>query len=267
MVAVKFTFVMLSLATLAAHDMWIEPSAFFTEAGQGLTVKLRVGQDLMGDPLPRDPASIRAFVVEDAAGRREIPGRVGRNPAGLLRVVAPGLMVLGYYSKPSPMDPQDAAKFNAYLKDEGLDAVLALRASRKELDKGGVREVFSRCAKSLILSGAVADAQADRALGFPLELVAERNPYGLPPGADLPLRLTYENRPLAGALVVAINKLNPTEKITARTGKDGRARLRLNASGGMWLVKAVHLVPAEASLNAEWQSYWASLTFEMKPRS
>jgi uncharacterized GH25 family protein len=80
---------------------------------------------------------------------------------------------------------------------------------------------------------------------------------------DLPVRLTYENRPLAGALVVAMNRLNPAEKLSARTDKDGRVRLKLRP-GGMWLIKAVHMVPAPAGTNADWASYWASLTFEMR---
>ena len=53
------------------------------------------------------------------------------------------------------------------------------------------------------------------------------------------------------------------EKVTARTGKDGRVKLHLRPDG-MWLVKAVHMTPAPAGANAEWMSYWASLTFEMK---
>jgi hypothetical protein len=32
----------------------------------------------------------------------------------------------------------------------------------------------------------------------------------------------------------------------------------------MWLIKAVHMVEAPAGANAEWASYWASLTFELK---
>jgi hypothetical protein len=31
----------------------------------------------------------------------------------------------------------------------------------------------------------------------------------------------------------------------------------------MWLVKAVHMIEAPAGSNADWLSYWASLTFEM----
>jgi uncharacterized GH25 family protein len=81
-------------------------------------------------------------------------------------------------------------------------------------------------------------------------------------GQDFPVRLTYEHRPLAGALVIAMNRLNPAQKLAARSDRDGRVRFRLPV-GGMWLVKAVHMLPAPAGTNAEWMSYWASLTFEM----
>ena len=62
-----------------------------------------------------------------------------------------------------------------------------------------------------------------RLAGFPW-LVAERNPYTMTAGQDLPVRLTYQNRPLAGTLVVAINRANPAQKLSARSGKDGRRR-------------------------------------------
>jgi len=251
----------LGLTPLFAHDMWIEPTTFSPASGQIVAVRLRVGQDLLGDPLPRDPTLINQFIFEDAAGRKPVIGRDGADPAGFLRVAMPGLLIVGYLSNPSAVELA-ADKFNQYLKDEGLDAIAALRARRNETS-AKAHELFSRCAKSLVLSGSPSEAQGDRPLGFTLELVAERNPYAIRTGEELPVRLTYENRPLAGALVVAMNRLNPSEKLAARTGHDGRVRLRL-PSGGMWLVKAVHMLPAPAGSNAEWRSYWASLTFELR---
>ena len=252
--------IVLSRASLVAHDMWIDPTTFSPESGQIVGVRLRVGQDLLGDPLPRDPALINQFVFEDAAGRKPLVGRDGGDPAGFLRVATPGLLVIGYRSNPSAVE-LTPEKFNQYLKEEGLEAVAALRARRNETG-AKAHEVFSRCAKSLVLSGSAKEGQADRPLGFTLELVAERNPYAIRAGQDLPVRLTYENRPLAGALVVAMNRLNPSEKLSARTDHDGRVRFRL-PRGGMWLVKAVHMIPAPAGSNAEWASFWASLTFEL----
>lgn len=243
---------------VSAHDLWIEPTTFSPGLGETVGIQLRVGENLLGDPVPRDTTRINQFVVEDATGRKPVIGRHGDDPAGFVQVAAPGLLVIGYNSKPSAIELA-ADKFNQYLKDEGLDAITALRAKHNKTD-AKARELFSRCVKSLLLSGPPSEAQGDRPLGFILELVAERNPYTLRADKDLPVLLTYKNRPLANALVVAMNEQNPSEKQAARTDKDGRVRFRLQP-GGMWLIKTVHMVPAAAGANAEWESFWASLTF------
>jgi uncharacterized GH25 family protein len=258
------TTISLSSSLLFAHDMWIEPTTFSPGLGETVGIRLRVGQDLLGDPLPRDTLLINQFIFEDAAGRKPVVGRHGFDPAGFVRAAVPGLLVIGYSSNPSPVELA-AAKFNQYLKEEGLDAVAALRAHRNETG-ASTHELFSRCAKSLVFLGTPSAAQGDRPLGFTLELVAERNPYALRANEDLPVLLTYENRPLAGALVVAMNRLNPSEKLMARTDNAGRVRFRLRPDG-MWLIKAVHMVPAAAGSHAEWASFWASLTFELQTRT
>jgi uncharacterized GH25 family protein len=251
-------------ARLHAHDMWIEPATFSPDTGQIVAVRLRVGQDFLGDPLPRDPRLINEFVVQDAAGRQPLVGRDGSDPAGFFRIATPGLQIIGYRSNPSALE-QTGDKFNRYLKEEGLETIAALRAQRHQTD-AKAREFFSRCAKSLVASGSPAKTQGDRPLGFTLELVAERNPYALNAGQELPVRLIYQNRPLAGALVVAMNRLRPGEKLTARTDEAGRARFTLQQEG-MWLIKAVHMVEAPAGADADWVSYWASMTFELKDSS
>lgn len=250
--------------SLRAHDMWLEPSTYAPETGDIVPVRLRVGQHFLGDPLTRDSALIKAFVYEDATGRRPLVGRDGADPAGFLRVAAPGVTVVGYASNPSTVT-LTADTFNQYLQEEGLDHVAAARKTRGQTG-AGVREMFSRCAKSLVLTGDAGPGPGDRRLGFTLELLAEANPYTLRPGETLPIRLTYENRPLQGALVVAINKRSPSQTRTARTDADGRVRLQLPVDG-TWLVKAVHMVEAPAGSQADWASYWASLTFQLPDRS
>jgi uncharacterized GH25 family protein len=241
-----------------AHDVWIEPTTFSPRLGEGVGVRLRVGENLAGDVLLRDPALIQEFVYVDAAARKPLAGLAGDDPAGSFRVAAPGLTIIGYSSHPSAVE-LPAEKFNQYLKEEGLDAVIALRARRNEAG-AAARERFSRCAKSLVLSGAASNTQGDRVLGLTLELVAERNPYTLRAGEDLPLRLIYQNHPLAGALVVALNSLNPARKLAMRSDSEGRVRFQLQP-GGLWLIKAVHMERAPVMSKADWTSYWASLTF------
>src|SRR6478672_9442523 len=160
----------MSQAPLLAHDMWIEPTTFSPRVGEIVGVKLRVGQDMLGDPLPRDSSLIKQFLFEDAEGSKPVIGRDGNDPAGFLRVAEPGLLVIGYRSNASAVElPPE--KFNQYLKDEGLDGIAALRAKRNETG-AAAHELFARCAKSLVLSGTPAQGQGDRTLGFTLELVA-----------------------------------------------------------------------------------------------
>jgi hypothetical protein len=251
--------VALNGVTLGAHDLWIEPTSFSPAPGAIVGARLRVGQGLLGDPVPRDPALVRELVVDDGSGRTPLVGRDGADPAGFLRVGAPGLLVIGYRSHPSVVE-LPAGKFDRYLEEEGLDAIRALRA--RDASTRAVREMFSRCAKSLVLAGAASRTRGDRVLGFTLELVAERNPYAMTAAQELPVRLTYEGRPLAGALVVAMNQADSSQAISARSDHDGRVRFRL-ARGGMWMIKAVHMIPARPGTGAEWESFWASLTFAL----
>lgn len=256
--------VALSPSSAWAHDFWIEPTSFLSVPGQTIGVRLRVGENFVGDPVPRNAMLIEHFIIEDANGRHPIDGRAGDDPAGILRVGTPGTLIIAYRSKPSAITLA-AEKFNQYLQEEGLDAVLAQRA-RHHQTGAEAREFYSRSAKSLLLSGSASEVQGDRQLGFTLELVAEKNPYTLRVDQALPVRLIYQNRPLAGALVVAMNQLNPAEKVMARTDEAGRVRLHLRRDG-VWLIKAVHMVEAPAGAHADWVSYWASLTFALRTAS
>jgi uncharacterized GH25 family protein len=186
-------------------------------------------------------------------------GRDGADPAGLLRIAANGLHVVGYLGKPTPVE-LPAAKFNEYLKDEGLETILAERARRKTADTSA-RELFTRCAKTLVLAGPARRDQRDRRLGFPLELISETNPYGLTPGNEFIVTLQYRGRPLGGALVTAIRR-HDGQRLSVRSDAAGRARFVLGAGGG-WLIKSVHMTAAPANVDADWVSYWASLTFEL----
>jgi uncharacterized GH25 family protein len=74
--------------------------------------------------------------------------------------------------------------------------------------------------------------------------------------------LLYHGAPLAGAKVAALPKDQPSRQIAARTDAQGRVRLVLDRPG-VWLVKAVHMIPAPPGTGAEWESFWASLTFAL----
>jgi hypothetical protein len=251
-------FVALLAVRAAAHDFWIEPSTFHPMVGDRVTAALRVGQKLAGDPLPKIPPLIDRFVLRGSAGERPVVGRAGADPAGIAFITEGGLHWIGYQSNPYPV-ALEGAKFEDYLRDEGLERIIDARKKNGQSAAPG-RERFYRCAKALLDTPGA--APFDVPLGFTLELVPRRNPYAMKSAGELPLALTFRGKPIANVLVVAMSKSDPEKAVRARTDAKGRVTLPL-AHAGFWLIKAVHMEAAPADAGIDWESWWASITFEL----
>lgn len=232
-----------------AHDFWIEPSAFTPTAGELVKFKLWVGEHLGGETLPRNEAMIESFLSRGGGLEAPVLGIDGSEPAGFLRAKTPGGIVVAYRSLRSPVT-LDPAKFQAYLELEGLPQV-----------KPG-REVFSRCAKSLLAVQGQGGPLFTQPVGLTLELIPEADPYSLSPGARLTVRLFYLGKPLSGALVMALDQVDASHPQKVRSDASGRATFTLPRAGA-WLIKAVHMIPAPRDASADWESLWASLTFSL----
>lgn len=235
-----------------AHDFWIEPSSFRPKAGEPVRVALRVGEGFVGEPVKRNEQKIERFVLVGPTGEKPIVGRDGGDPAGLAVCEKAGTHVVVYRSRRSSIE-LEAAKFESYLREEGLEAIIAKRAAAGQSDQPG-REVYSRCAKSLIRVGE--EALADRRVGLPLELVAIGDPSA---GGEATFQLLFDDKPLEGAAVVAMRRGG--KPMSARSNAAGRVRFEL-AGAGVWLIKCVHMTAAPEGVDADWESLWASLTFE-----
>jgi uncharacterized GH25 family protein len=245
----------------AAHDFWIEPSTFRPAPGEDFTVGLRVGEHFRGEPVPRDDRRIKRFFLVTGAGESKVPGLPGSDPAGFAKADSPGLIAIGYRSDRSPVT-LEPAKFEKYLTDEGLEAIIAERARLGESDRPG-REVFSRSVKSLVIAGPRAK-DYDRRLGLDFEILLRSDPAAWRPDAKAPLRfeLVWEGKPVAGALVKAICRDDPDRALTARSGRGGDVSLALPRKG-VWLVEAVRMARAPKDVDADWESVWTSVTFEI----
>jgi len=250
----------LGVAPAAAHDFWVQPDDWTPEPKTLQRVWLRVGDEVPGESFPRTPAHIQQFVLAGPDGGDEVEGQVGADPAGIASFAGPGLYLIGYASTASDVE-LDAAKFESYLRDEGLTGAHKRHAARAD-PLAMVREAFSRCAKALVRVGDAPHTGYDRNLGFTLEIIPEVDPYGLAPGGALPVRVLYDGAPLADTQVSARPADGSQHRIVARTDAEGRATLRLDRAG-VWLVKSVHIIPDPAGRKVEWESFWASLGFEL----
>jgi uncharacterized GH25 family protein len=277
----RFTAVLALLAAASsalAHEFWIQPVKFAAVPKETVGLRLMVGDGFPGEARPRDPRKLVKFFALGPTGEMPIPGSDGNDPAGEFAATAPGVYVLGYRSNHSRVT-LDAAKFEAYLKDEGLDAAITERAKLGESSKDG-KEAYSRCAKSIIAvapanasTSSTADASNlsegfDRVLGMPLEIVPVTNPLSAVAGSTLMFRVLHDGKPLANALVNAFAQGENEPAVQVRTNAQGHADLKLDKPG-IWLIGTVNMTRASADVaaknDADWESLWASLTFELKP--
>lgn len=262
--------VLAATSTALAHDFWIRPSTFRPRADTLIEVDLRVGDDYPGDPFARKGTIIERFVAIDPASGKEadIVGLEGRSPAGAVRVGQDGTRILVYRSKHSTVD-LEPAKFEDYLREEGLEKIVEIR---KRSGTSGARgkEMYSRCAKSIVFIGdgsSVSGAGFDHAVGLPLELIPRTDPRQAKSGEPFRLDLVLHGKPCVGVLVHATCVDDPKATAEGRTSEDGRVNLAL-PRGGVWVFNAVEMFAAEkrAEKNpkgCEWESLWASLSVEI----
>ena len=256
--------VLAAAASAGGHDFWISASKFRPVKGEPVDLTLLFGVEYEGTHVPRSNVRIEKFVILGPGGVEPIPGEFKADPAGRVTPASDGTYVVAYRSKRQSIE-LEAKKFEEYLKEEGLERVSEARVARKETDKAG-REVFSRCAKTILSVGAVSKEGHDRVAGMRLEIVPETNPYTAAAGDDLAFRVVFEEKPLEGGLVVARSRSEPKHTVTARTDAKGRVTLKLDRAGE-WMLKCVHMVPAAAETAMDWESLWASVTFDLAARA
>jgi hypothetical protein len=239
-----------------AHDFWIEPSTFRPLPGATVAVGLRVGQNFVGDAVPRNSQSIEQFFARQGGGEQPIGGADRIDPAGFLRADGQSTAVIGYRSTGSYIElPAD--KFEDYLREYGLERIVAARAKRGEHAKAG-RERFYRYAKAL-LTGLQPSPAVTKPVGFAYEIVPDDDPTAR--AGPLRGRVFYDGKPLEGALVEAILHSDPAVRLSARSDAQGGFAFMLPRAG-VWLLKSVHMVRAGFFSDADWDSLWASLTFD-----
>lgn len=79
------------------------------------------------------------------------------------------------------------------------------------------------------------------------------------------MRLMFQGKPLGGARVHAgkapVSGKKETE-LSLTTSSDGV--FSVPAGAGLWNVRTIHVVPAPAGTDAQWDVHWATLVYSRK---
>ena len=255
-----------ALATrAAAHDFWVQPAQFWLAPNSTVLTSLQVGHGQDRERWDADVKRVTSFYSLGPAGKtdRQAELRAGRmDQDHLLRFAGPGVHVLVLQTNHAQSE-LPGPRFSNYIRDEGMTPAITLRDQLKIADQPG-RELYSRRAKALVQVGppsAKFDALVTRPVGLSLEIVPEVNPYAPTAGTSLPVRILYDGRPLAGALV-KLNNLDFDGRPIAQIRSDSAGRAVFNVPRtGSWQLNVIWTKPLKGDAKADFDTTFSSLTF------
>lgn len=256
--------VTVATAQLSAHDFWLAATTWTPGADGKATITAGVGEKFPTRTNFRSRDNwLAAWRVIGPSGDIPVSKEFVRNDlvvATDVTLPSPGAY-LGVALVSAQTIEMKGQEFTDYLKEEGLESVIAARQKAGEADKT-TKERYARYAKVAIRHGAGAGTHLTRPIGVPAEFVPAVDPTGISAGQSLTVQLLTNGKPVRGATVSAVTE---GAAVRQQTNDEGRATFAIDRAGA-WLIKTVHMVRMPPGSEAEWESYWVTLAFHTASR-
>jgi len=251
-------------APVVSHDLWVVPGKFLVQPGEKIRVFINSGDDFPASAARLSEQRIESFVVHSpSATDGPITGLVadGQSLTAEVAVLEPGTSMLAIALKPRliRLKPEE---FRQYLEEEGLPQFLKLREALGESNRPAA-ERYTKWAKAVLKVGEQEDDRWSKPMGLKLEIVPRTNPHVLHPGDKLTVAVFFDGKPLPDVTVVGGRAGTPPDRVRVVTGSNGEASLVLEKPG-RWYLRALHMIRLAADADAEWESFWTTMTFEVR---
>jgi uncharacterized GH25 family protein len=265
---VVFLAIVASLSVAIAHEFWLYPSQFFPTQGKTVSLSINVGEDYVGERWGGGSRRVQRLRLLSKNDIQDLTASVVQTDS-LVKLKplifskeGTHLLALETNSSYIELEPK---KFLEYLKEDGLDNAVAYREKNGEQKKKG-RELYRRCAKTLLQVGKTQTNEVTKSTDMALEILPLQNPYSLITGSPLTCQFLYEGKPLKNAMVRCWRRVNgKTELEIKRADANGKATFDLPKKGkAAYMISTVTMVRLTNNPKADWQSTWGSLTFGMK---
>ena len=257
---------LLSAGSLAAHDLFLKLNTYFLPPNAAVRVPILNGTFSKSEGVvARDRVAALTLAGPAGSTTLDTTALTARNDTSFLalRTGAEGTYVLGLSVRPREI-ALTGEQFNGYLKEEGLDDMIADRTRDGTLGQPA-RERYAKHVKAVFQVGAARSEAWATPLGYPAEIVPLENPYALKRGATLRVRCLVDGQPGANLTVLAGGRTGTGARhqpIRVQTDADGMASIPL-AAAGKWYVKFIRMRRSTES-GITHESQWATLTFEVR---
>jgi hypothetical protein len=265
-ISLSMVMLMMAVGIAVAHDLFLKPVRY--RIPENATVLVRVLNGTFSsseNSISRDRLIDLSIVSPTGRSRLDTAEwrAAGDTSTFRLRTGGAGTYVLGVSTRARTFE-LTGKQFNDYLASDGIPDVLAARRRDGELEKA-VRERYGKHVKAIMQVGSSRSDDYLSALGYPAEIVPLVNPYSLRPGGTLRVRAIVDGAAAPNQLVVYGGRTTSGARIAqrnVRTGGDGTANIPLRMPG-TWYVKFIHMTRQAAGGEADYESKWATLTFEI----
>jgi uncharacterized GH25 family protein len=242
-------------ADAAAHHMFIMPTKFRVSKGDPVSIGFHSADGFPGSEVLLTHLDDPTVYGPDGPVSVGNVHQQGKRLVGTILVLSAGHVLVSAIV-PTATATMKPAPFLKYLQEEGLTDVIEARAQSGESDKPA-KERFSAYAKAILLADVPNEAYRT-VVGLPLEIIPQKDPYRLAAGEPLPVRVMLRGAPARHLEIGAIT----TGKKEFSVGKtDDQGRIDVPMMPGQWRLHAIHM-ERSTKPDADWESFWATLTFE-----
>lgn len=256
-----FIFMIVSVAVIA-HEFWLQPQKYLFNKGEIANIKFNVGENFSGENWAGNNTKINFLTHCTPSNKQvDIVNLVSaKNGDSLqLKLEEQGTHMIIYNSKNSFIN-LEPTKFNAYLKEDGFTHILNYRKKNNELAFNG-KEYYQRSVKTIVQVGDLITPNCLQPTALPLDIVPEINPY-----QAYDITRVYKFKVLFKGVVLK----NQLVKVWFNThGKrtvydyytNGKGIIDFSGNTSEYMVSTVFMEKNTSDSIAQWQSYWASVTF------
>lgn len=255
--------VLLAAGSLAGHDTWLVPARYRVTAGEPMIVAFNTSMEFPTSDGAAAPDRITRFDIWTSDGVTKPVTGYRVEGMSLVVEVTPGsgMTVIATATKHRLIEIE-GPDFTEYITEEGLEYVVKARADAGQSDALG-RERYSKVAKTVLCEEGSQPGpwKPGFAFGLDVEIVPLRDPCQAKAGEEFSVRVLFEGKPLEGVVVATGTEGTHGHEYASQTRTDANGEATVTfPTAGAWFVRTLHMIPNRDFDDADWQSWFSTLT-------
>jgi uncharacterized GH25 family protein len=259
----KLTYLLILLLVLPAlaHEFWLEPQQYIFSRTDEINIRFKAGEAFTGNNWKGNSEKVSELKLYYADIVDNLGEALSEEEGDSLQfsIHEEGTAMVTFNNTNSFIE-MDADEFNTYLLEDGLQSAIDYRKQHNETDSIG-REFYQRSVKTIVQVGALKTDVYKKHTTLPVDIIPLSHPYKLSNGDTLKVQVLFRGEALANTKIRSWHKLLGRVTDTSFiTNANGEISFPVKTTGE-WMLSCVVMVRLFNDPNAQWQSYWGSLTW------